>query len=108
MINVRETKFTNITLLTLDGPFDQHSTPGIEMLIVGAQELGHKHIILEFSGVTGIDSIALMQLYFWYHKMQPHQVDISIVNPQPRIREVLEQSHITELIPISSSDLEAG
>ncbi len=107
MIKVTETKFPNTTLLTLTGQFDHQSTAGLEALILGVQELGQKHIILDFAGVTGIDSIALMQLFFWYHKLHPHQVDISIVNPQPRIREVLTQSHITDLIPISSSDLEA-
>jgi anti-anti-sigma factor len=107
MINVREIKLPNTTLLTLTGPFDHQSTSGVEALIVGAQELGHKHIILDFSGVTGIDSIVLAKLFLWYHRLQPHEVDISIVNPQPRILEVLKQSHITDLIPISSSDLEA-
>ena len=107
MIKVRETRYPNTTVLALTGQFDHHSTAGVEVLILGAQELGCKHVILDFSGVTGIDSIVLGSLFLWYHKMKPHKIELSIVNPQPRIRAVLEQSHITELIPISSSDLKA-
>ena len=104
MLEVHETTFPHTTLLVLTGQFVYHSTARIETLIVGAQELGHKQIILDFSGITGIDSIVLGHLFLWYHKMQPHGVQLSIVNPQPRIREVLEQSHINNLIPINSSD----
>ena len=107
ILKVRETKHPPTTILELTGQFDHHSTAGVEALILGAQEVRCKHVVLDFSGVTGIDSIVLGSLFLWYHKMQPHQVEINIVNPQPRIRAVLEQSHITELIPISSSDLEA-
>ena len=106
MLKVRETTFPNTTLFVLTGQFVYHSTARVETLIVGAQELGHKQIILDFSGITGIDSIVLWHLFLWHHKMQPHGVQLSIVNPQPRIREVLEQSHISDLIPISSADLE--
>jgi anti-anti-sigma factor len=107
MLEVRETTFPDTTLLVLTGQFVYHSTARIETLILGAQELGHKQITLDFSGITGIDSIVLWHLFLWYHKMQPHGVKLFIVNPQPRIREVLEQSHNSDLIPISSADLEA-
>jgi anti-anti-sigma regulatory factor len=90
--------FLTQPLFVLTGQFVYHSTARVETLIVGAQELGHKQIILDFSGITGIDSIVLWHLFLWHHKMQPHGLQLSIVNPQPRIREVLEQSHISDLI----------
>jgi anti-anti-sigma factor len=68
------------------------------------KKLGCEHIILDFSRVTGIDSIVLGHLFMWYHKMQPHHVKLSMRNPSPRIREILEQSHIADIIPIVSSD----
>ena len=105
MLKIHETKHPHTTILELSGSFDHQSTTGIEALIVGAQELGCKHIILDFSHVTGIDSIVLGHLFMWYHKMQPHHVNLSIANPFPRIRDILEQSHIAEIIPIVSSDL---
>jgi anti-anti-sigma factor len=104
MLKVRETKHPHTTILELTGAFDHQATTGIESLILGAQELGCKHIILDFSHITGIDSIVLGHLFMWYHKMHPHHVKISIANPQPRIREILVQSHIAELLPIESSD----
>lgn len=107
MLKILETKLPFTTLLKLTGQFDHQSTDELEVFILGAQEAGSKYVILDFSGVAGIDTIVLGCLFLWYHKLQPHRVDISIVNPQPRIREILEQSHISEIIPIISSDLEA-
>jgi anti-anti-sigma factor len=106
MLKIRETKFPHTTFLELTGQFEHHSSAGIESRILGAQELGCKQVILDFAGVTGIDSIVLGHLFLWHHKMQPHHVTLRIVNPLPRIQEVLEQSHISDLIPISSADLE--
>ena len=107
MLKVRETKFPHAIFLELTGQFDHHATAGIETRIVEAQELGCKQVILDFSGVTGIDSIILGNLFLWHHKMQPHHVTLRIVNPLPRIQAILEQSQISDLIPISFIDLEA-
>lgn len=104
MLEIHETQYANTTLLVLTGQFDHKSTAGMEPLIVGAQELGYTHLILDFSGITGIDSVGLGRLFLWYHMMQPHHVRLSIVNPLPRIRSVLEQSHMSKLIPIEYAD----
>jgi anti-anti-sigma factor len=106
MLKVRETKFPQTIFLELTGQFDHYSIAEIESRILRTHELSCKQIILDFSGITGIDSIVLGHLFLWYHKMQPHHVKLRIVNPLSRIREVLEQSHISDLIPISFSDLE--
>lgn len=106
MLEVRVTKYPHTTLLALTGHFDHHSIAGIEIFILGAKKLGYKHVILDFSGVTDIDSISLQHLFYWYHTMKPHRVSLRIVNPHPRIQEVLGKSRIAASIPIDSSNLE--
>ena len=106
MLAVRLTKYPNTILVVFTGQFDHNSAADIEPLIVGAQELGCKYIILDFSAVTALDSFALKHLFMWHHQKPPHYVELSIVNPPPSIRAILEQSHLGDLIPIRPADSE--
>jgi anti-anti-sigma factor len=106
MLHIRQIKYPHTTLFKLTGQFDHQSSVGIETLVLGAHELGFRQVILDFSDVTSIDSISLRHLCTWYDKIHPHHVKLTIANPHPRIREVLE-SLITEIIPIRTYNLEA-
>ena len=103
MLQVREQQHHKLTILTLTGPFNRNSTTGIQARILAAQETGYHHIVLDFSGVTEIDSTGLGELFLWYHNMRTHRVNISIVRPQDHIRAHLDWSHISEIVPIYES-----
>ncbi|MDR4493751.1 MAG: STAS domain-containing protein [Nitrospirales bacterium] len=107
MLQVREQIDHHTTVLALTGKLDRQSTIGVEALIMGAKEVGYQHVILDFSGVIAIDSVGLGQLFLWYHKMKPHHLRLSIVNPSACIRDVLELSHIPDIVPIYTSEQEA-
>ena len=107
MIQVREQINHHTTVLALTGQFDQQVTVGIKALILGAKEQGCQHVILDFSGISGIDSLGLGQLFLWYHQMKPHYLHVSIVNPSSRIQKALEWAHITEIVPVFASQDEA-
>lgn len=104
MLEVRQTNDPHTTLLVCTGKFDPHTTTGIVSFIGSAQELGYTHILLDFSGVTALDSVALKHLFLWYHQNPPHHIELGIVNPSPRIRAVLQQNHLLNLFPIRASD----
>ena len=107
MIQVGEQIDHHTTVLALTGQFDRQATPGIELLILGAKEQGCQHVILDFSGITRIDSFGLGQLFLWYHQMKPHHLHLSIVHPSPPIQEALAKAHISEIVPIFASQEEA-
>ena len=107
MLQVREEQHHQTTVLVLTGEFTRDTTTGIQARILGAKEIGYQHVILDFSGVTGIDSTGLGELFLWYHNMRPHQVQISVVKPPPYIRYHLDWSHISEIVPIYASEEEA-
>ena len=107
MLQVRDQIDHHTTVLALIGTFDHQSTIGVEALILGAKELGCRHIILDFSGVIAIDSVGLGQLFLWYHKMNPIHLQLSIVSPSSCVRAELERSHISDIVPIYSSEQEA-
>ena len=79
MLQVREQHHPHSKVFSLAGQFSRHTTSGIQARILSAKESGCHHIILDFSGVTEIDSTGLGELFLWYHNMRPHHVQISIV-----------------------------
>jgi len=108
MLQVREqNQHYQTKVLTLVGQFCRNTTTGIQARILAAQETGCHHIILDFSGVTEIDSTGLGELFLWYHNMRPHRVQISIVKPMPYIRYHLDWAHLSEIVPIYASEEEA-
>lgn len=94
-------------VITLRGQFGHKAKSGLEVAILGAQEARAKHIILEFSEVSWIDSAGLGKLLLTYHHLNRKRVAISIVNPKPDVREILELVDIPRLVPIYSSIEEA-
>jgi len=109
MLQVREQQQQQYQtkVLILAGQFCRNTTTGIQALILGAKEMGCHHIILDFSGVTKIDSTGLGELFLWYHNMRPHRVQISVVKPRPYIRYHLDWAHLSEIVPIYASEEEA-
>ncbi len=107
MLQVHAHLHSHSTMIALAGPFSRHTTTGIQARILAAQESGCHHIILDFSGVTEIDSTGLGELFLWYHNMRPLHVTISIIKPPTAIRNHLDWAHLSEIIPIYESEQEA-
>ena len=97
----------DIYVITLCGQFGYKAKLGLEVAILGAQEARAKHIILEFSEVSWVDSAGLGKLLLTYHHLNRRKVAISIVNPKPEIREILELVDIPRIVPIYASVEEA-
>ncbi len=107
MLQVREKHHLQSKVIALTGQFRRNTTTGIQALILAAKESGCQHIILDFSGVTEIDSTGLGELFLWYHNLRPHHVQISIIKPPTYIRNHLDWSHLSEIVPIFESEQEA-
>ena len=107
MLTVKEHIQHNTKVLELSGRFDYHSKLGLEVAILGAQEIGCQHVILNFLNITWIDSVGLGQLFLWYHRMRPNRIRLSIVSPQAPVRELLEYANLPEVVPIFQTEEEA-
>ena len=107
MLQVREQQQHQTKILTLSGQFNRNTTTGIQALILAAKEMGYHHIILDFSGVTEIDSTGLGELFLWYHNMKPQRVQVSVVKPRPYIRYHLDWADLSEIVSIYASKDEA-
>ena len=107
MLQVREQQHHSTKVLTFTGQFGRREMPGIQVLILAAQQSGSYHIILDFSGVTEINSTSLHKLFLWYQNMKPSQVQVSMVIPPTPIWNQFDMGHISELVPIYASTEEA-
>jgi len=107
MLAVREHCHHHTKILDLSGRFDANSKLGLEVAILGAKEMGCQHIVLNFSDITWIDSMGLGQLFLWYHNMRLNHVHLSIVSPQPTVKDLLESAHLSDIVPIYQSEKEA-
>jgi len=104
MLQVEERRHCQTKALTLNGQFDRRTMTDIQAKIVAAQKNGLPHIIiLDFSGVTEIDSSNLSELFLWYHDMKLHHIQICVVKPQPYIRYHEDWAHLAEIVSIYRS-----
>lgn len=107
MLTVKEHVHQDTKILELSGRFDYQSKVGIEVAILGAQEIGCRHIVLNFSNITWIDSVGLGQMFLWYNRLKPERIHLSIVSPQAAVRELLELANLPQVVPIFQTEEEA-
>ncbi len=98
MLQVGEQQHHTTKVFTLTGRYGRRTTPGIQVLILAAQKTGSHHIILDFSGVTEIDSTSFQRLFSWYHNMKSDHVQISIVKPTAPIWTLFHLWHVSESV----------
>ena len=103
MLQVGERRHCQTKALILAGEFDCRTMTDIQAKIGVAQKTGWHHIILDFSGVTEIDSSSLSELFLWYHDKNPHYVQISVVKPQPYLCYHEDWAHLAEIVSIYRS-----
>jgi anti-anti-sigma factor len=103
MLQVRERRHHLTKALTLSGQFDHRTMTSVQAMIVVAKEMGRHDIVLDFSGVTEIDSSSLSELFLWYHNIKPQHVQIRVVKPSPYIRYHEDWTHLAEIVSIYRS-----
>ena len=94
-------------ILNLSGRFDKTAKIGLEAAILGAQEIGSRHIILNLANVSWVDSAGLGKIFLTYHHLNRKKVRISIVDPKPQVKELLEMVNIPSIVPIYKTEEEA-
>ncbi len=107
MLQVREHHYDGTTVITLAGPFCRATTPEVYSRILGATKIGCHHIILDFSGVTDLDSIGLAELFIWSHRLNAHHVQISLVKSPDYVGRHLDWGLLSSIVPIYASEKDA-
>ena len=96
-----------VVIEKLVGRFDQTARQEYKGRMDLALHAGYRHVILDMTGVSFIDSTAGGWLILSQRRFQQIRGRLSLVAQQGLIRDILELTQISEWIPIFSSQEEA-
>ncbi len=82
---------------------DDQAEYALESAVCQVQEAHGQHVLLNMRDLARIDSRGLGKLFLTYHHLQRHNIRLSIVNPRPVVREMLEFVKLPQIIPVFDS-----
>ena len=92
-------EFQGARVLDLMGRFDSSARQDVQSALNDALEAGAHHVIFNLAGVPFIDSAAMGLLALNHQKFRQAGGRISLVNPQPEVRLLLDMAATPKLIP---------
>ena len=87
----------------LQGSADATEVPVLRRRLEELLDARTEQIVLDLSGMDFIGSLGLGVLVEAHRRMQTYQGHLRLVNPNPRVRSVLETTQLTALFPIFDS-----
>jgi anti-anti-sigma factor len=90
-------------MITLGAYLDAEAEHLLESAVYQAQEAHGQHILLNLQALTKIDSRGLGKLFLTYHHLNRQNILLSMVNPRPMVREMLEFVNFTKLVWVYDS-----
>jgi anti-anti-sigma factor len=90
-------------MITLGACLDAQAEHLLESAVYQAQEAHGQHILLNLQALTKIDSRGLGKLFLTYHHLNRQNILLSMVNPRPMVREMLEFVNFTKLVRVYDS-----
>lgn len=97
------THHSPLHIITLGTCFDAHTEHLLETAVYEAQEAKGRHILLNLQALTTIDSRGLGKLFLTYHHLNRQKIRLSMMNPRPMVREMLEFVNFTKLVRVYDS-----
>ena len=99
----QSTHHSTMHMITLGACLDAQAEHLLESAVYPAQEAQGPHILLNLQALTTIDSRGLGKLFLTYHHLNRQNILLSMVNPRPMVREMLEFVNFTKLVRIYDS-----
>ena len=104
---VIERFFPSTLVLTLSGRFDQNNEMDLETALLRGQEKKVLHVVFNLEQVSSIDSAGIGRIYLTFFRLKQKGICLSLVNPKPSVREVLDLVEITKIMRVFESDKDA-
>jgi anti-sigma B factor antagonist len=89
MLLTSENTVKGTQLISITGCFDKYAKANLEAAIEQAQKIGCHQIILNLACLAWIDSTGLGRILLTHYRLQPQGIRVSLINPTPRVREML-------------------
>ncbi len=98
-MNVTQEKSGNVVVVHLSGRFDFGARKTFKDSLGEAMK-EELPIVLNFGEVSFVDSSALGILVIAHQTLKSKKIPLSLVNPQPYVRQVLDLANVAKMIPI--------
>ncbi len=90
----------NTLFLLLSGRFDKTARVPVETALAAAEDRPCNQVILDFSGVSSLDSAGIGKLLLLYYSLRKKGVALTIMNPRPLVEDLLQMVNLATVIPI--------
>ncbi len=84
-----------------------HVSPELKNIIKEHIEVGHNKIVINLSSTRFMDSSGLGAIVSFIEKLRANKGDIRLASPQKYIREILELTHINQVIKSYETESDA-
>ncbi len=98
---------TRILVLAVHGDTDMYVVDELEYALSEAIDEAPPALVLDLTGVTFLDSMALGVLLAWPERVAATGGQLRVVTPRPEIRRIFEVTMLDQLFDIDSSRDEA-
>ncbi len=102
-MSTQSTHHPTMHIITLGACLDAQAEHLLESAVYQAEEAQGRHILLNLQALTTIDSRGLGKLFLTYHHLNRQKIRLSLVNPRPMVREMLEFVNFSKLVRIYHS-----
>lgn len=87
-------------ILMLSGRFDKSARVPVETALAAGEGRPWKHVVMDFSRVSSMDSAGIGKLLLLYHSLKNKGVALRVVNPKSNVRDLLNFVNLVTIIPI--------
>jgi anti-sigma B factor antagonist len=92
-----------ITVISLDGEMDLYNSHKLKELVTGHFEGSTGPLILDFEGLSYIDSSGISVLLYTFTQAKKRRLGIWFVNVHGSVRKVIELTSLLGFFPIADS-----
>lgn len=101
---IKEKTMNGLPVLSLSGKLDFFSRNAFKEAAEKYTEIGSKGVILDFQGVTCVDSVGLGVLAVVARTFQKLKGRIILVNPQDQVKALFLEMNMGKMIPMYKTD----
>lgn len=107
MVAIHITKQESVTLVEVSGRVDSMNANQLGEALSHQLESGQTQLVLDLADVDYMSSAGLRELVIAYKKAQKRAGDVRLVQPSPRVREILEMAGLDSVFQIYEDRLDA-
>ena len=91
------------SVVAVTGELELGTAPRLRQQVVSLVGDGHRHIVIDLSGVEFVDSLGLGVLVSALKRIRAHEGELRVAGPVPRVRALFALTRLEEIIDVYES-----